>query len=306
MQLSIFLFHRISPYRDPLWDPIDPKLFEQQLAFLRKRYHFVPLEDCLTDPMAYISSKPLASIVFDDGYKDFIEYAFPILQKNELPSSLYIVTDCADQIGTIWTYELDQLFWKTNKKKLTLQYPDQPLQKFFWSSPEERMQFGKKLKPQLKQVDNQIRESICTQVKDQFDDVQLPKDLYLNWEEIRQLSRAGVQIGSHTVSHPMLGNITEDHRLTHELTYSAKRIQDELGFFPKTISYPIGSYSSEVKEKAKSIGYQFGLAVNQERYHNSRNDDFEIPRIELYNETLLKSFLRASGVLSLLKKMRTR
>ncbi|MEL6922982.1 MAG: polysaccharide deacetylase family protein [Bacteroidota bacterium] len=296
MQLSIFLFHRVSPTRDPLWDPIDPKRFEEQLRMLKRRFHLVSLETYLSQGEPVKSSKPLASVVFDDGYRDFAEYALPILRKHQVPSSLYVVTDCVDQQQIIWTYQLDYLFAHTQKMKLELRNQALGWKTIRFKNQGERLAFAKSLKPVLKKVHNGAREDICQQVAGQFNDVQLPERLYLNWEELRSLQKEQVTIGSHTRTHAMLGNIREEERIVDELLHSARRIETELGDFPATISYPIGSYSSKVKTLSQKLGYQFGLAVDQKKYKTKLHDTFAIPRIELYHEGMLKSWMRATGM----------
>ena len=112
MIVRIFLFHRISPVRDVLWDPIDPDHFENILKYIIKKYSVLQLEDFFLNRYNQKFKKPIACIVFDDGYKDFINYALPILYKHKCPTSLYIVTECADKNIPPWTYVLDYMFLK--------------------------------------------------------------------------------------------------------------------------------------------------------------------------------------------------
>ncbi len=304
MQISIFLFHRINPLRDPFWDPIDPLNFEQQIIFLKKNYSIVQLESYMDQPVRKANKKPLASIVFDDGYKDFMEYALPVLQKHKVPSSMYVVTNCADQLHSIWTFQLDFLFQHTKRKSIQLESKNSGLQKISWASDEEKYLFAKKIKPELKKIKNAEREYICQQIFTQLNDHEIPKNLYMDWEDLRQVSGEGVVIGSHTVTHSMLGNIDKEEQIIYELKQSANRIEKELGFFPKTISYPIGSYNPLVKKLAKDTGYQFGLAVNQKKYKSQKNDLFEIPRLELYNENILKTYIRTTRFYRVVKRLR--
>ena len=76
MIVRIYSFHRISPVRDALWDPVDPKLFEKIIRYLTKNYKLVNVED-----LGNVKGDNLACVVFDDGYKDAMKYAVPILKK---------------------------------------------------------------------------------------------------------------------------------------------------------------------------------------------------------------------------------
>ncbi len=305
MQINIFLFHRINPLRDPLWDPIDPGQFEQQIKFIQKNYSIVQLESYLDQAKKVKSKKPLASIVFDDGYKDFMDHALPVLQRYRIPSSMYVVTNCADQMDLIWTYQLDFLFQNTKRRRIQIDSEERGCQKITWTTDEEKMIFAKALKPRLKKIKNTERENICDQIFKQLNDIEIPKNLYMDWDELREISREGVTIGSHTSSHAMLGNIDSEELIFSELKESADKIHQELGYFPKTISYPIGSYSPKVKKIAEQVGYKYGLAVNQEKFKSKKHDLFEIPRMELYNENILKTYLRTTNIWKTVSAMRS-
>lgn len=295
--MKIFLFHRVHPERDPLWDPIDPKEFEKQVQYISKNYKVVLLEEFLDNGKLENNHKRIASIVFDDGYRDFGEYAFPILRKYNLPVSLYVVTDGIDHQKLIWTYQLDYQFINTSKLYLDLDGKE-----ITWQSSIERIAFGKKLKPKLKSLAYQKRVDILRSIDIQFDDVELPRNNYHTWSELKTLINEGVFISSHTISHPMLGLIESEELIKHELFGSAQRIQEELGFFPKTISYPVGSYDERVQRIARDVGFIYGLAVDQRSFNPDSDSFFSIPRIELYNEPLWKSILREKEVIQKVKK----
>ena len=135
-----------------------------------------------------------------------------------------------------------------------------------------------------------------------FDDVKFPK-LMMNWKEVKQLHADGHYIGSHTMNHVMLGTMENPQEIETELLESAKTIEKELGYFPITISYPVGSYNSTTIEISKRIGYLIGLAVNQDIFDIEKNSLYEIPRIELYNEPWLKTYLRITNYLEDFKRL---
>lgn len=302
--MKIFLFHRVSPERDLLWDPIAPATFERMIRFISKNYQVVPLEETIlhTDPKK--KSKSQAAIVFDDGYKDFADYSLPILKKYQCSSSMYVVTDCVEQQQPPWTYILDYHFIHSRKMKLQLSKELLPslLANTDFSDINARFQFARQLKPFLKKVTNTTRLQLYQQVLESLDDVTVPSNLIMNWKELNEIKKEGVVIGSHTRSHPLLNKLETTEEIVEELKGSAKLIEKHLGHFPVTISYPIGGYNEQVKKLAAEQGYRIGLAVNQINYNTTLQDHFEIPRIELYNESMLKSRLRISGIVSMANK----
>jgi peptidoglycan/xylan/chitin deacetylase (PgdA/CDA1 family) len=303
MKVSVFLFHRVSPQRDKLWDPLSPERFDEILNYLKSKFEIHQVENLLANNIPAKSKKPLASIVFDDGYKDYIEYALPILKKHDLPASMYVVTDSVESGIPPWTYVLDNAIANTKKNKIegdNSLLPEE-LKNTQWENEAEKIAFAKKLKPFLKTVSNSTREKIYRQVIKSLDDIQLPQNLMMNWDEINEIKTAGTIIGSHTATHPLLAKIETENELENELNLSADKIKKHTRETPLTISYPIGSYDERVKTIAKKAGYKFGLAVEQKMYESTKHNLFAVPRIELYNEPIFKTKLRINGTLEKIK-----
>lgn len=305
LKIRIFLFHRVSPERNLLWNPMTPKLFEQIVVYLNNKYEIVPLEKTLLGDYIPLGNKMLCAITFDDGYKDFIDYAFPILQKHKSPSSMYIVTDCADNNMPPWTYIINHLFLNTSHISLDLKSKALPpsLQKTTWVNQKERVHYAKKLSPFLKQLNNHERKLIFDQILNDFTDVEKPEEMMLNWDEIRYLHQNGCEIGSHSVSHPMLAKKSNIKEIRDEFIKSGKIIEQQIGKFPIAFSYPFGSFNELVKKTTKNAGYKIGIAINHHPYDSKKHDLFEVPRFELYDEPFLKSKLRMNGLIQKIKTL---
>jgi len=304
--ISIFSFHRVHPERDNIWDPVSPKLFEKIIKYIKSNFEVQNLENILSNINLYKHSKKIACIVFDDGYKDNFEFALPILHKFDINASFYIVTDCIDKQVLTWTHQLAYIFQNTKRTTIDLKicsFIPLELQNINLETDNHRIAYAQKMKKVLKSVSSEDCKQVIELIQNQCDDVEVETEIMMNWNNIRELSSLGHIIGSHTVSHSMLGNITNNELIKHELTYSAKRITDETSKFPLTISYPVGSYNENVIKLAKEAGYSFGLAVNQKQYNPFIDDIFAIPRIELYNESWLKTMLRINGSLEFIKKL---
>lgn len=298
-----FLFHRVNPKRDLLWDPMDVALFDKCIRYITRKFEVHLFED-LNDLKSRSSKKKLATIMFDDGYKDNLEFAIPILEKYNCKASFYVVTDCIDNNIPTWTHVLEHLFQETNKTNLELDFDflPQEFQKVLFSTLEERLSFAKKFKPFLKTIEHSQRIKILEKITNTFYDVTLPK-LMMDWEDLVAVKKLGHYIGSHTVTHCMLGTMTDENEILEELISSGKRIEEKLGYFPKTISYPVGSFNKETKKLAQKAGYQYGLAVGQNIYKAAEQDLFEVKRIELYNEAWWKTRLRITNTLENIKTL---
>jgi peptidoglycan/xylan/chitin deacetylase (PgdA/CDA1 family) len=304
MIIKNFLFHRVSDETDHLWPPMPVALFNTLVNYITRKYEVIKLEDHVISARPVSYKKQPATILFDDGYKDNIEYAVPILEKFKCPASFYVVTDCIDKNIPTWTYIVDHLLQNTGKKELQIDMDFVPgaLRKSTFNNYSEKLAFGSRLKPWMKSLSNDQRRVVMTHLDIAFSDVALPANKMMSWNDLRMMQSGGYTIGSHSMSHPLLATIQDESELSIELNQSGKRIMEELGQFPLAISYPVGSYDERVINISRQAGYKMGLAVKQQFYNTTTDDIFAIPRVELYNESLWKCKLRIKGVYSWVKK----
>jgi peptidoglycan/xylan/chitin deacetylase (PgdA/CDA1 family) len=296
-----FLFHRVNPERDKLWDPMDVKLFDKCLKYITQKYEVGLLEDLVLSGDLKTNTS-YATIVFDDGYKDNIEYAAPILDKYNCKASFYVVTDCIERNMPTWTHIIEHSFQYTEIDSIDLRLDFLPIELQVTSLPgqQARLDYIKKLKPFLKKIAHEKRNTVLNKIMEAYHDIELP-EIMMNWQDLRELKQAGHYIGSHTATHCMLGTMTDENEIRNELSRSGKLIEKSLGHFPKTISYPVGSYNDTTIRLSKETGYSIGLAVKQTVYDPGKDDIFEIPRIELYNEPWWKTRLRITNFLEKIK-----
>ena len=293
-KVSILLFHRVHPVRDVMWDPIDPARFEFILRFLKKNYTVLPLLEILDSTPAY-TKKPLAAVTFDDGYRDFIDYSVPIMDQLKIPSSMYVVTDCISNDKPTWTFEMDYLFFNTHKLQIdwsfNIGFLPRRFRKNKFANKKELIAFCLEFKQYIKIIADENRKILIQDLFRSFNDVTVPRGLMMNWNEVNQIINAGIEVGSHTVTHPPLATISKPD-LERELQLSKSEHFKYTGRDPRVIAYPVGSCNEHVKKSAALAGYNYGLALNNKIYDPGTADKFEIPRIELYNESFGRTWLR--------------
>jgi peptidoglycan/xylan/chitin deacetylase (PgdA/CDA1 family) len=113
----------------------------------------------------------------------------------------------------------------------------------------------------------------------------------LSWEQLAEIAAAGVEIGSHSVSHPQLDQLPADS-LREELARSKREIEDRLGVAVGGVAYPFGYSSRLVRATAAGVGYQYGCAVGN-RLASNASDQFTLPRLTIARSTRLSTFSRA-------------
>jgi peptidoglycan/xylan/chitin deacetylase (PgdA/CDA1 family) len=104
------------------------------------------------------------------------------------------------------------------------------------------------------------------------------KDRFLTWNEIIEMSKNGVEIGSHSLTHPALTELKKED-MEKEIINSKKIIEDRISKEVKFFSYPYGVYNKEVIEVVKKAGYE-GALVNRKK--RMKITQYTIPRVGIY------------------------
>lgn len=100
----------------------------------------------------------------------------------------------------------------------------------------------------------------------------------MRWDELRDLADSGIEIGSHTVSHPHLVEL-DDHTLERELLDSRLRIEDELGRPCRYLAYPFGEEDGRVRVAARAAGYEAAFSLRADHFNL---DPFAFPRLGIW------------------------
>lgn len=100
----------------------------------------------------------------------------------------------------------------------------------------------------------------------------------MGWDELRDLSARGVEIGAHTATHPHLTQLSSAE-LDDELRVSRERIEDELGRPCRFFAYPYGESDARVRAAARAAGYEaaFGLPGSIDW-----QDPYDLPRLGIW------------------------
>lgn len=102
---------------------------------------------------------------------------------------------------------------------------------------------------------------------------------YMTWSQIEEMSAAGQRFGSHSRDHPNLRGQPVDY-LVWQALGGKESIEEHLGYHPRWISYPAGSYDAQTMAVYQSAHYWGGLAVRQGATH-TLDDIFELKRVRV-------------------------
>jgi peptidoglycan/xylan/chitin deacetylase (PgdA/CDA1 family) len=301
-QIAILMYHRIAPENDS-WlknnrstKPLNPKIFDAQLSYISKNYEILSLEK-LTQYIRERKPLPKKAIVvtFDDGYKDNYLYAYPILKKYNIPSTVFLPTG---HIGTgklLWWDEIAYYIHYTSLDNLKLDN----LGTYVLNSSQERLYAIDKICEELAHIPEEKKSYIIREISKKAK-VRVPADLgdkrlTLNWEEIREMDNNGVSFGAHGVNHAILTNLPFD-KAKDEIITSKKEIEEKIGKKVTAFSYPNGNYNQHIIEFLENNGFSCAVGV-QGKLVSLQASIFELPRLIAF-ENFNTFKLMLSGLLS--------
>lgn len=252
---AILCYHRVGIGGVPLFSELDPAVFEAQMRFLRSRYRIVSLDqlcDDLENPRAAGQS---VAITFDDGYADLFHHAFPVLQKYKIPASIFLPIVAIDTGLAPW-YDRNFLALKVfagDRFDITLDRP----RSFALPTYAARIRTASKINEFLRTLPVPERARRCAEIESR---VQLPEDeldgRMLTWDQVRTMHRAGIEFGSHTLTHPAINHLT-DVEMIHELVDSKRILEGRLDDSVRHFAFPFGK-ESDCGRKASPILAQAG------------------------------------------------
>lgn len=115
-------------------------------------------------------------------------------------------------------------------------------------------------------------------------------DTMLDWDQVRELADADVEIGGHSHTHPQLDQLT-DEALWFEVLRCQEIIADELGTRPASFAYPYGYSSRRVRRTVREAGFAQSLAVGN-RLANRRQGPYALQRVTVRRSTRIEEFER--------------
>lgn len=269
----ILTFHHVSPDPVPAFAPnrllgITPEFLDLTLRELDARGFEIIGLDSVPERLAEPDyGPPFAVLTFDDGYRDNVEYARPVLARHGAPWTLFVTSGFADQAGRLWWIELEQAIARLDRVRIDVgaRSLDLPAR-----SPQEKALAFEALYRDLRRGDeadllDRIA-ALCRQAG--FPPGRLAADLCLSWAELRDLAAdPAVTVGAHTVSHPMLAKHAPAIA-AREIAEGRARIETELGRPVRHLSYPVGDPTSAgPREFALAREMGFATAVTTRPGH---------------------------------------
>ena len=299
--VPVLAYHRV--FEPPDGYPCDPGLvsatpedFRRQMAFVSRMFDVLSaseLADVIRGNRA-LPARPLV-ITFDDGFADNYLHAFPILSEYGITATFFLSTEYIDSHKPFWFDALYASILSTPNREIELPSISERLR--IGDDRERRGAQAERLLRTAKTVADETRLQLLCELREQLDMNIADEHSYpLSTAQVTEMLEGGMDIGSHTVSHPLLSRIADRKQLDYELSASKATLEQIAGREITTLSYPVGglgSYNSRVIDAAMAAGYQ--LAFTYQSGTNRLEDlfgenAFKLKRVHVERETSFDDF----------------
>src|SRR5215470_4389456 len=260
--VAILAYHGVTRSRDGsnlrrlhVWEG----LFEEHLRFLAGHCLPVPLSTLKASRTAMRQSPPRAvAVTLDDGYRNVLTVALPLLSKFRIPATVFVVTGF-DQERRMWIDRLEAVIEASSSESI-----EWGGRTFSLASTAAKTDAIRALTPMFQKIRARDRETALERLGTQLGGAEVrpnvDRDL-LTWDEVRALRDSGLEIGSHAECHEPLTEYTPEV-VRSALTRSRKTLEAELGPGQYALSYPYGAWNGQLAVLAREAGFYCAVTTD--------------------------------------------
>lgn len=273
--IPILTFHRVNDERDPFFPSLQTAVFAARMRHIARHYVVLPVEELAERLQNGRAPRNALALTFDDGYRDSLTHAAPILARYGLPATIFLTTGYVGTAEMPW-YDLLALGLKTTRCEEIALTPGRSLP---LHSTQTRLAALQATLGHMKRLPDEERRRVVDRMVQELSPAtpEQQKRLMLSWDEVAALRGLGFSIGAHTVTHPILSRVEKD-AAWREINGSKQTIERALGVPIRGFAYPNGGvddYSPETVRLVERAG--FTCAVTTRRGLNTTGT----PRFEL-------------------------
>jgi peptidoglycan/xylan/chitin deacetylase (PgdA/CDA1 family) len=281
----VFYYHRVNPKPD--WDPLHVQtslsFFRKQVRLIHTKFTVVRMSEFFSmlqgDRSTFRKDIP-AVITFDDGYQDVLNYAMPILRELNIYPTLFISSDPVfRRMPLPWDFlsEAVQSEHRTEIKRENLETLRRDYSLKTWK---EKKEFVREVNQDLLARGRDLQKKTYQRLfGEKLEEIKSKLDpWYIRPEQLQECLKEGIEIGSHTASHPYLTSLPQEEWAS-EIGGSKREMESFLGQEISFFSYPAGRTNSVVRDFVEESGYSGALATGNKVVLLKNQDLFSVPRI---------------------------
>jgi peptidoglycan/xylan/chitin deacetylase (PgdA/CDA1 family) len=304
--LLVLNYHRIgmphgSLFDHALWSATQDD-FDQHVRMLASGFDVIGLNDlrsALDDLKAgkrrAWQTRRFAMITFDDGYIDNFEQAFPVLESHSVPGVFFITSGFLDTGRLAWWDEIAWMVRTSARSQLELsrRWIAAPLS----LAADNHDAAIQRLLRRYYRIEGHETAAFLDEIAEATGSGRAPKSaadgLWMNWDMVRSMHAAGMSVGAHTVTHPILSRLSAEEQ-NLEICESRLRIEHELGDTVSALSYPVGSrdaFNDATRTALSRSSFDWAFSYYGGHLRAGADlDRFDIPRVAIQEEVTLEDF----------------
>jgi peptidoglycan/xylan/chitin deacetylase (PgdA/CDA1 family) len=286
----IFTLHRVLPEAPAEFSPnailqVTPAFLDFAITRVRQLgIDIVSLDQALDRLAQPAPGKPFAVFTFDDGYRDNLVHALPVLRRHDCPFTLYLPTALVDGVGEVWWQALEDII--ASEKAIGLSMAGERVY-FPTTTTAEKQSAYDRIYRHMRQIPEPERVALIRQLAAAYglDLDRHCRSLIMDWNELGAFAAERLcTIGAHTVKHYELAKLSEDEA-RREIAQSVDIIRMQFGTAPRHLSYPIGGTASAGPREyaiARELGLRSAVTtLPGGLYARHAGDLTALPRISL-------------------------
>lgn len=290
-RLSILIYHRVLNEHDPLMPAIvDSTTFDWHMKLASRYYNVLSLDEAVLRLKGGTLPKSALCITFDDGYADNYDVALPILKKYSLPATFFVATKFLDG-QMMWNDSVIESIRRACKGTLSLEKAG--LEKYQISDLASRQDAIHKIINSIKYLplsERADKVALINEAVESSDEIQL----MMSRDQVARLSESGMIVGGHTVTHPILSQLSYDEAV-REIDDGKKDLEEITGKNIEFFAYPNGKPGTDYREEHSEIVKELGFkaAVSTKWGVSTRNTSiYELRRFTPWDKTPTAFLLR--------------
>lgn len=288
--LVVLMFHRVLHSPDPLLpDEPDAAAFRNLMHFLASHFNVLPLRDAVRQLRRKSLRRRTVCVTFDDGYANNLEVALPILRECGIPATVFVAPGF---LGGDLMFN-DSIIEAVRAAPHKLDLRENGLGVHEMDSTASRLRALESIIVELKHRAPGERLSLSRWIC-QVAQADLPTGLMMSRAQVAELHSAGVEIGAHTVTHPILQAV--------DLETARKEINDSKALLESIIKAPVHSFAYPNGRPRHDYGAQHVALVREAGFElalstawgaaGSESDVFQLPRIAPWDRSLWRYGMR--------------
>lgn len=290
-RLTVLIFHRVLPEADPLSpDEMYASRFDALISMLVKVFNVLPMDDALSRWKSGTLPPRALTITFDDGYADNFTVACPILLKYGVKAGFFVASGFLNG-GIMWNDVAREAIRTYEGDEIDLRWLDLGIRPVATSS--ERFRLVEEMLLKLKYRTLESRKEALARIVEETRAIS-PGNLMLSTSQLRGLRDAGMEIGGHTSSHPILAVLPEPEA-RKQIAEDRERLAELLGQRPRYFAYPNGrpekDYQATHVRLVRELGYEAAFTTSCGSV-GPESGAFELPRFTPWDRGLTRFSLR--------------